>query len=174
MFRLVKGRPEIGDRRQIRTESNMGIEKKSERATDSIMAEKECTEKLPKTEKGPIQLAPTEWGNDRGRYNDRHCQNRLGPNEWRQLAAPSKYKGSCAKGGHQNPVCKTLRNDPGGKAYQYIDWALRTNEGSVATNMPLLRGFTNYADREADARRWAITSYIRPINMGGGTTSLII
>ena len=45
---------------------------------------------------------------------------------------PPQYKGSFAKGEHRNPVGKTLRTDPGGKAYQDSDRALKTNGGYVA------------------------------------------
>ena len=58
------------------------------------------------------------------------------------------------------------RADPGGKAYQDSEWALRTNERSVARNIPLLSEFTNYADWETDARRRAMMLYNRPIRMG--------
>ena len=44
------------------------------------------------------------------------------------------------KRGDRNPVGMPVGNDPGGKAYQDSDGALKTNERAVAENMPLLRG----------------------------------
>ena len=53
---------------------------------------------------------------------------------------------SFAKWGNLNPVGKAPMADPGGKVYQDSDWVLKTNEGSLAKNMPLLIQFTRYGD----------------------------
>ena len=50
----------LGDKLEPKT--TMKIDPKLERDTDAIMTEKEGTEKLPKTEKGPTQWEPTERG----------------------------------------------------------------------------------------------------------------
>ena len=41
-----------------------------------------------------------------------------------------------------------------------------TNGRSVAEDMPLLSGFTSYADCGAGERRWAMMLYSRPVSMG--------
>ena len=81
-------------------------------------------------------------------------------------SAPPRNKDSFAKGGNPNPIGGTPRTDPGGKAYRDIDWALKTNERAVATNMALLSEFTNYGDWATDARRWPAMLYNRPIGTG--------
>ena len=61
---------------------------------------------------------------------------------------------------------KNPKTDPGGKAYEDIDWGLKTNVRALAKNMPLLRKYTNYGDWETDATRWAMMLYSRPISSG--------
>ena len=58
------------------------------------------------------------------------------------------------------------KTDPGGKARKDSDRALKTNERSVATNMPLLSEYANYGDWETDAERWEMMLYNRPISSG--------
>ena len=74
-------------------------------------------------------------------------------------------KGIFAKAKNKNPIGRTLRTDPGGGAYRDSGWHLKRNGRSVAENMPLLSEFTRYLDWEADARRWAMMLYNRPISM---------
>ena len=42
----------------------------------------------------------------------------------------------------ETPTGREPMTDPGGKVYQDSDWALKTNERSLAKNMPLLSEFT--------------------------------
>ena len=130
------------------------------------MTEKEGVANLPMAEKGPRQWEPTELGNYQERRNYMNFQNWYGSNNWETTPTPPQYKGSFEKwgGGNRNPIGRTLRTDPGGNAYQGSDFALKTNGGSVAKNMPLLSKFTSYVDRETDARRWAMVLYKRPLS----------
>ena len=56
--------------------------------------------------------------------------------------------------------------DPGCKAYKDSDCDLKTNERSLAKNMPLLIEFPRYADWGTDAERWEKMFYIHPISTG--------
>ena len=49
----------------------------------------------------------------------------------------------------------TSRADPVGEAYAASNWALKTNERSVAKQMPLLSEFPSYSEWGKEARRWA-------------------
>ena len=80
---------------------------------------------------------------------------------------PPKNKGNFAKGRNRNPIGRTLRADHGSKAFRDIDWDLKTNGRSVAGNMPLLSEFTNYADWDTDAGRWAMMLHNPPESTGG-------
>ena len=62
MFRLGKRRPKIGDMGQIRTKETIEIDQKAERSIDSIMAEKEGTENLPKAERNQDNGTQPSWG----------------------------------------------------------------------------------------------------------------
>ena len=114
----------------------------------------------------PRQWGPNEWGNYQDRCNLANYQNWSGMNNWWGIPTPPKEKGRCAKGGNQKPMGRSPRTDPGGKAYQDIEWALKTNGGSVAGNMPLLIEFANYVDWEADGGGWASMLHSRPVYMG--------
>ena len=66
------------------------------------------------------------------------------PNWGRNPGPPIPTNGKCNfdKWGDRNPRGRTPRADPGCKVCQYIDWALKTNGGSLAKDMPLLSEFT--------------------------------
>ena len=55
---------------------------------------------------------------------------------------PPEGKGSFTKGENQNPIVREPVTDPGGKVYRDSDWALETNERSLAKHIPLLSEFT--------------------------------
>ena len=55
--------------------------------------------------------------------------------------------------------------DPGGKAYAKSDWATKTNEMSVAKQMPLLSEFSGYSEWENEAKRWTRALYNRPMSL---------
>ena len=61
---------------------------------------------------------------------------------------------------------KNLKTDHWGMAYEDSEWALKTNARSIVKNMPLLREYANYGDRETEAKRWPTMLYSRPIRSG--------
>ena len=50
------------------------------------------------------------------------------------------------------PIPQTFKEDPAGKAYARSDWALKTNERSVAKQIPLLGEFSSYIEWEKEAK----------------------
>ena len=56
--------------------------------------------------------------------------------------------------------------DHGGKVYKDSECCLKTNERSLASNMPFLSEFTCYGEWKAAEKRWAIMLYNRPISSG--------
>ena len=59
----------------------------------------------------------------------------------------------------------TSRADPVGEAYSASNWAIKTNERSVAKQMPLLSEFSSYIEWGGEEeRRWARTLYNHPIS----------
>ena len=83
---------------------------------------------------------------------------------------PTQHKGSYAntgKGGKQTLLGGgNLKTDPGGKAYEDSEWALKTNGGAIAKNMPLLMEYANYGAWETEAMRRPRMLYNRPISSG--------
>ena len=74
--------------------------------------------------------------------------------------------GVVSQKGEPNVYAGNLQTDHGCKAYKDIDWDLRTNEGAIAKNMPLLIEFANYDDWETDTTRWVRMLYNRPVSLG--------
>ena len=58
----------------------------------------------------------------------------------------------------------TSRADTVGQAYSASNWALGTNERSVAKQIPLLSEFPSYSEWGGEARRWARALYIQPVS----------
>ena len=58
----------------------------------------------------------------------------------------------------------TTRADPVGEAYDASNCALKTNERSVAKQMPLLGEFPSYSEWGTEARRWTKTLYNHPVS----------
>ena len=75
----------------------------------------------------------------------------------------AQTKGSY-KGGKSPEACPNLRVGPGGKAYAKSDWATKTNERSIAKQMPLLSEFSGYSVWGEDAERWTRTLYNRHVS----------
>ena len=80
---------------------------------------------------------------------------------------PPRNKGSFAKGGGPNPAGRTLKAGTGGKAYRDRERDLKTNERSVAANMPLLSEFPNYVDCGGRRRKMG-NDVAQPSNKHGG------
>ena len=114
---------------------------------------------------------------------------RAGNNHWAENpgwdqnpAPPAKGRGSLAKGGSQNPAGRTISEDHGCKVYKDSDWGVKTNERSLARNMPVLSEFTRYGEWGTSSKRWANMLYNRPIsrwadyfinNLKGGKSAIV-
>ena len=117
---------------------------KVERDTDPIMAERENAENIPVAEKAPMPGEyATDWGNYQNWYNYMNYQNWLGGTNGEKIPIPPKEKGSFDKG-DQNLTGRAPMTDHGGEAYQDSDCDLKTNEMSLANNIPLLSEFSFY------------------------------
>ena len=66
------------------------------------------------------------------------------------------------KGGPDTSGGGNIKTDHGGKAYEGIERALKTNGRAIVENMPLLRGYTNYGAWETEATRRPSMLYNRP------------
>ena len=66
------------------------------------------------------------------------------------IPTTTQHNGSFAKGANPTLTGENRKTDPGGMAYEDIDWDLKTNGRAVAKSMPLLRGYANYGDWETD------------------------
>ena len=53
-----------------------------------------------------------------------------------------------------------------GEVYAQSDWALRTNEMSIAKLMPLLSEFSRYSELGKEAKRWEKTLHNDPVSSG--------
>ena len=92
-----KGDRKLGLGDKLEPKTTMQIDQKVERDTDSIMEEKEGTEKLPKTGKGPHQWEPTDRRNYQEWCNFMNPQNWYGSGNWEATPIPPQNKGNYAK-----------------------------------------------------------------------------
>ena len=58
----------------------------------------------------------------------------------------------------------TIRANPLGEVYEASNWALKTNESSLAKQMPLVGEFPSYIEWGKEARRWDKTLYNHPVS----------
>ena len=99
------------------------------------------------------------------RSKDMSYQRWIGSNAWGKSTPIPQHEGGFAKGGDPMFMGGSLKTDPGCKAYEDRDFALKINERPVSKNMPLLSEFANYGDYETDAKRWVGMLYNRPVSL---------
>ena len=136
--------------------------------TDSITTETERATQPPKAENAPMVWASTnDWGENEWR-GDLNLQGWL-TNGWGESIPQTQHNGSFAntgKGGEASTGGGNLKTDPGCKAYEDSEWALKTNGRAIVKNMHLLRGCANYGDWGNEAIRRSRMLYSRPVSLG--------
>ena len=161
-----------------------------EEETDSVMTEKHTTQgqkqgdqntQSAQEEMGPgrnhaqqlANTAPTSngannWANPNSNSID------WGSFDYYNWAMPMMYRGNNPwkqdkgkqRGGHLSGWTNrnTSRQDQAGEVYARSDWALRTNERSVAKQMHPLGGVSRYSEWENGAKRRPETLYNHPVS----------